>query len=163
MLEKFPGTLLEGLKCRHPLYERDSLLLLAPYVTLDAGTGCVHTAPGHGQEDYESGVQYGLDIYSPVDDDGRFTTDVPVFAGQFVFDANGAVNRKLTEVGALLKGGDDVALLPPLLADERSDHLPCHGAVVHLHGEERICGRRPSSRSTGSAGFLPGEGTGSTA
>ena len=72
-------------------------------MTLDAGTGCVHTAPGHGQEDYESGVQYGLEIYSPVDDDGRFTQDVPFFAGQFVFDANGAVNQKLTEVGALLK------------------------------------------------------------
>ena len=76
---------------------------LAPYVTLEAGTGCVHTAPGHGQEDYESGVQYGLDIYSPVDDDGRFTEDVPFFAGQFVFDANGPVIEKLKEVGALLR------------------------------------------------------------
>ena len=72
-------------------------------MTLDTGTGCVHTAPGHGQEDYESGVQYGLEVYSPVDDDGRFTQDVPFFAGQFVFDANGAVNKKLAEVGALLK------------------------------------------------------------
>ena len=103
VLEKFPGRKLEGLKCRHPFLDRDSLLILAPYVTLDTGTGCVHTAPGHGQEDYESGVQYGLEIYSPVDDDGRFTPDVPFFAGQFVFDANTAVNRKLKEVGALLK------------------------------------------------------------
>jgi isoleucyl-tRNA synthetase len=103
VLEKFQGSKLEGLKCRHPFIERDSLLILASYVTLDVGTGCVHTAPGHGQEDYESGVQYGLEIYSPVDDDGRFTKDVPFFAGQFVFDANGAVNQKLKEVGALLK------------------------------------------------------------
>jgi isoleucyl-tRNA synthetase len=103
VLEKFPGKKLEGLKCRHPFLDRDSLLILASYVTLDAGTGCVHTAPGHGQEDYESGVQYGLEIYSPVDDDGRFTQDVPFFAGQFVFDANRAVNQKLVEVGALLK------------------------------------------------------------
>jgi isoleucyl-tRNA synthetase len=103
VLEKVPGRKLEGFKCRHPFIERDSLILLAPYVTLDAGTGCVHTAPGHGQEDYETGIQYGLEIYSPVDDDGRFTPDVPFFAGQFVFDANKAVNRKLTEVGALLK------------------------------------------------------------
>jgi isoleucyl-tRNA synthetase len=103
VLEKFPGKRLEGLKCRHPFLERHSLIILASYVTLDAGTGCVHTAPGHGQEDYESGVAYGLEIYSPVDDDGRFTKDVAFFAGQFVFDANEAVNKKLAEVGALLK------------------------------------------------------------
>ncbi|HMK52504.1 MAG TPA: isoleucine--tRNA ligase, partial [Thermodesulfobacteriota bacterium] len=103
VLEKFPGKRLEGLRCRHPFLDRDSLVILASYVTLDTGTGCVHTAPGHGQEDYESGVQYGLDIYSPVDDDGRFTKDVLFFGGQFVFDANDAVNKKLAEVGALLK------------------------------------------------------------
>jgi isoleucyl-tRNA synthetase len=103
VLEKFSGKKLEGLKARHPFLDRDSMIILAPYVTLDAGTGCVHTAPGHGQEDYESGVQYGLEIYSPVDNDGRFTQDVPFFAGQFVFDANSAVNKKLAEVGALLK------------------------------------------------------------
>ena len=93
----------KGLKCRHPFLDRDSLIILASYVTLDTGTGCVHTAPGHGQEDYESGVQYGLEVYSPVDDDGRFTPDVLFFSGQFVFDANDAVNQKLAEVGALLK------------------------------------------------------------
>lgn len=103
VLEKFQGRRLEGLKTRHPLYDRESVIILAPYVTLDVGTGCVHTAPGHGQEDYESGVQYGLEIYSPVDDDGRFTKDVPFFAGQFVFDANTAVSKKLTEAGALLR------------------------------------------------------------
>jgi len=103
VLEKFSGRRLEGLKARHPLYERESIIILAPYVTLDVGTGCVHTAPGHGQEDYESGVGYGLEIYSPVDDDGRFTEDVPFFSGQFVFDANSAVNKKLAEAGALLK------------------------------------------------------------
>ncbi len=103
VLEKFPGKKLEGLKARHPFLDRDSLIILASYVTLDAGTGCVHTAPGHGQEDYESGVQYGLEVYSPVDDEGRFTPDVLFFAGQFVFDANNAVNKKLAEVGALLK------------------------------------------------------------
>ncbi len=103
VLAKFPGKRLEGLKTSHPLYDRESVIVLASYVTLDVGTGCVHTAPGHGQEDYETGVQYGLEIYSPVDDDGRFTRDVPFFAGQFVFDANSAVNQKLKEVGALLK------------------------------------------------------------
>jgi len=103
VLEKFSGRRLEGFKARHPFLDRDSLIILASYVTLDAGTGCVHIAPGHGQEDYESGVEYGLEVYSPVDDDGRFTRDVLFFAGQFVFDANDAVNKKLAEVGALLK------------------------------------------------------------
>jgi isoleucyl-tRNA synthetase len=102
LLEEFAGCTLEGLKCRHPLIDRESLLILAPFVTLDAGTGCVHIAPGHGQEDYEIGMKYGLENYAPVDDDGRFTRDVKDFAGQFVFDANGAVNAKLDAAKALL-------------------------------------------------------------
>ena len=102
VLDEFKGSVLEGLKCRHPFIERDSVLILAPFVTLEAGTGCVHIAPGHGQDDYEIGLKYGLDVYAPVDDDGKFTPDVDFFAGQFVFDANDAVNEKLREVGALL-------------------------------------------------------------
>ena len=102
VLATFPGKTLEGLRCRHPFLERESVLILAEYVTLDTGTGCVHTAPGHGEEDYESALKYGLEIYAPVDDRGRFTDDVEFFAGQFVFDANPAVNAKLREVGALL-------------------------------------------------------------
>jgi isoleucyl-tRNA synthetase len=103
VLETFAGKALEGLKCRHPFLDRESIIILADYVTLEAGTGCVHTAPGHGQEDYESGLKYGLPIYAPVDDNGRFTPDVEFFAGEFVFDANKHVNAKLAEVGALLK------------------------------------------------------------
>ncbi|MBU2549383.1 MAG: isoleucine--tRNA ligase [Proteobacteria bacterium] len=93
---------LEGLKCRHPLYDRESVVVLAPYVTLEQGTGCVHTAPGHGREDYETGLRYGLETYSPVDDEGRFTRDVGLFAGRFVFEANAGVNAKLKENGALI-------------------------------------------------------------
>lgn len=103
ILETFAGNRLEGLLCRHPFLQRESRIILADYVTLDAGTGCVHIAPGHGQEDYESGLRYGLEIYAPVDDDGRFTPDVEFFAGKFVFDANNDVTTKLAEVGALLK------------------------------------------------------------
>ena len=103
VLERFAGQALEGLVCRHPFLERESTIILADYVTLEAGTGCVHTAPGHGQEDYESGLKYGLAIYAPVDDDGRFTPEVEFFGGMFVFDANQPVNKKLAEVGALLK------------------------------------------------------------
>ncbi len=102
ILDEFKGRVVEGLKCRHPFIDRESVLILAPFVTLDAGTGTVHIAPGHGQEDYEIGLEYGLDVYAPVDDDGNFTPDVDFFAGQFVFDANGPVNEKLKEVGALL-------------------------------------------------------------
>ncbi|MFZ5866017.1 MAG: isoleucine--tRNA ligase [Thermodesulfobacteriota bacterium] len=102
ILATFPGRTLEGLKCKHPLYDRPSTLILAPFVTLDTGTGCVHTAPGHGQEDYEVGLQYGFDVYAPVDDHGRFTDDVDYFKGEFVFDANDHVIAKLKEVGALM-------------------------------------------------------------
>jgi isoleucyl-tRNA synthetase len=102
ILDEFKGAVLEGQKCVHPLIKRDSVLILAPFVTLDAGTGAVHIAPGHGQEDYEIGLEYGLDNYAPVDDAGKFTEDVEHFAGQFVFDANENVIKKLEEVGALM-------------------------------------------------------------
>lgn len=102
ILDEFQGSVLEGQKCVHPLVKRDSVLILAPFVTLEAGTGAVHIAPGHGQEDYEIGLKYGLENYAPVDDYGKFTDEVEHFAGQFVFDANDNVIKKLKEVGALL-------------------------------------------------------------
>jgi isoleucyl-tRNA synthetase len=106
VLATFPGTALEGKKAKHPIYDRPSVGILADYVTLDAGTGIVHTAPGHGQEDYESGLKYGLDIYAPVDDHGRFTKDVEFFAGKFVFDTNGEVIKKLDDLKMLLLQSD---------------------------------------------------------
>ena len=102
VIATFPSTLLEKRLCRHPFYEQDSIILLGEHVTLDAGTGCVHTAPGHGQEDYELGLKEGLEIYNPVDNRGRFYENIEFFGGQFVFDANKNVIEKLTEVGALL-------------------------------------------------------------
>ena len=72
----FEGRDLDGLKARHPFIDRESVFVLADYVTLDDGTGCVHTAPGHGYEDYLTGLANGLDIYTPVDDKGEFTADV---------------------------------------------------------------------------------------
>ncbi len=93
---------IEGVKAKHPLYDRESVGVLADYVTLDAGTGLVHTAPGHGREDYETGLRYGLDAYAPIDDEGRFLEDVEFFAGMQVFEANAKVVEKLREVGALL-------------------------------------------------------------
>jgi len=101
----FSASIFEGKDCRHPLYERASRLILGDHVTLEAGTGCVHTAPGHGQEDYAVGLSYGLDVYNPVDDHGRFYPDVEFFGGLKIGEGNGAVNAKLREVGALLKEG----------------------------------------------------------
>ncbi|MEN6473263.1 MAG: isoleucine--tRNA ligase [Syntrophaceae bacterium] len=102
----FKGSVLEKLKARHPLYERESLLILADFVTLDTGSGCVHIAPGHGVEDYEIGKVYGLEVYAPVDNDGKFTKEVEDFAGRFVFDANEDVNKALAAKGALLNASD---------------------------------------------------------
>ena len=103
IVAEIEAGVLENLEAKHPLYDRPSVIVLAPYVTLDAGTGCVHTAPGHGREDYETGLEYHLDVYSPVDDEGRFTPDVKYFAGLEVFEANLAINDRLREAGALLK------------------------------------------------------------
>ena len=103
ILAEINAGALENKHAIHPLYGRDSLIILARHVTLDAGTGCVHTAPGHGREDYEVGLEYDLDIYSPVDDSGRFTSEVDYFDGQFVFEANRNINAKLSELGALVK------------------------------------------------------------
>lgn len=105
VLARFKGALLEGLKARHPFYNRDSLVVLGEHVTLDAGTGAVHTAPGHGREDYDVGLKYGLEIYSPIDDAGRFYDAVPFFGGMQVFESNPHVIEKLKEVGALLHVG----------------------------------------------------------
>ena len=95
------GAALEGLRFRHPLYERPSITVLGDYVTLDQGTGVVHTAPGHGADDFHTGVKYGLDIYAPVDAGGHFTDNVGMFAGMRVFDANPRIEAALSERGRL--------------------------------------------------------------
>jgi isoleucyl-tRNA synthetase len=102
VIEKFKGRKLEGLKARHPFLDRDSLVILGDHVTLEAGTGAVHTAPGHGQEDYEVGLRYGLDVYAPVDHKGRFTKEAGQFAGEQVFKANKGIIELLRSKGALL-------------------------------------------------------------
>ena len=99
------GLDLQGLICRHPLENRDSPVFLAKHVSLDEGTGVVHTAPGHGAEDFEVGRKEGLEIFSPVDDEGRFTAQVPQYQGLHVFEANERVNEDLKKAGALLSCG----------------------------------------------------------
>jgi isoleucyl-tRNA synthetase len=95
------GEQLEGIRFRHPLYERDSVGVLADYVTLEAGTGAVHTAPGHGADDFLTGRRYGLDIYAPVGPGGHFLDTVELFAGQQVFAANPKVEEALHARGRL--------------------------------------------------------------
>ncbi len=96
------GIELEGIKARHPFYDRDSVIVLGEHVTLESGTGCVHTAPGHGREDYEVALKYNLDIYSPLDDQGRYLDSVKFFAGMRVDQANTAVIEKLNESHCLI-------------------------------------------------------------
>ncbi len=105
ILEVVDAGKLEGLKARHPFIDRESPLVLSDHVTLDTGTGLVHTAPGHGHEDFAVGVKYGLPAYTPVDDRGRFTSDVPEYEGQSVFEANDLIIAALAARGALLASG----------------------------------------------------------
>ncbi len=112
VLGTYSGEKFDRLNAKHPFIDRNSLLMLGDHVTLDAGTGAVHTAPGHGYEDYVIGRQYGLEIYNPVDNRGYFVKDVEHFAGKRVLtlgksdaenDGNKAVIEHLEKIGALLK------------------------------------------------------------
>jgi isoleucyl-tRNA synthetase len=100
-IARMNGEQLEAIRFRHPLYERDSVGVLADYVTLEQGTGAVHTAPGHGADDFLTGKKYGLEIYAPVGPSGHFLDTVGLFGGQRVFDANPNVEKALDERGHL--------------------------------------------------------------
>ena len=99
---RMKGAQLEHIRFRHPLYARDSIGVLADYVTLDAGTGAVHTAPGHGADDFMTGQKYGLEIYAPIAPGGQFLDTVELFAGQRVWDANASVEEELKRRSRLL-------------------------------------------------------------
>lgn len=103
VLAGFKGADLEGVVCGHPFVDRESVLILGDHVTLEAGTGCVHTAPGHGHEDYLVGLKYNLPIMSPIDGRGKFTEEGGKFAGQVYHEANAGVLETLRETGALIK------------------------------------------------------------
>ncbi|MCP4188268.1 MAG: isoleucine--tRNA ligase [Gammaproteobacteria bacterium] len=102
VLARGKGDVLDKLKLRHPFYDRESLLVIGDHVTLEAGTGAVHTAPGHGQDDFVIGKKYGLDIYNPVGDNGCFLDSTELFAGEHVFKANDHVIEALKEKNALM-------------------------------------------------------------
>ncbi|WP_461202132.1 isoleucine--tRNA ligase [Enterococcus sp. N342-3-1-2] len=103
VLQEFSGTQLEYMTAQHPFYDRTSLVMLGDHVTLDAGTGLVHTAPGHGEDDYIVSKKYGLDVLSPVDGRGMYTEEAPGFEGIFYDKANPMITALLEEKGALLK------------------------------------------------------------
>ncbi len=103
ILASFSARNLENRHCRHPFLDRDSLMVLADYVTLETGTGCVHTAPGHGREDYLTGMRYGLDVLSPVDSRGRFTEEAGVHLGMEINEANEVICSDLERQGSLVK------------------------------------------------------------
>ena len=98
----WPGRRLEGLEYRHPWIDRTGKVAAADFVAMDTGTGLVHIAPGHGEEDYDLGKKLGLRIYNPVDDDGRFVPEVERFAGLTVWEANPRIVEHLRARGALL-------------------------------------------------------------
>lgn len=101
--KEFKGSELEYISAEHPLFDRESLVVLGDHVTIEAGTGVVHTAPGHGDDDFKVGQQYGLDVLSPVDDKGVFTEEAGKYEGLFYDDANKVISHDLKEAGALLK------------------------------------------------------------
>jgi len=115
------GVTLEGIQYEHPLLEevpkqREFLehhrVILGSHVTLDEGTGCVHTAPGHGEEDFEVGLRYGLPVFSPVGPDGRFTEEAGKYAGIFVKEADEVILEDLRKKGLLVKHGTVVHQYP---------------------------------------------------
>ena len=105
VVAKRRGAELDRVVCRHPFYDRDSLVMVGDHVTMDAGTGCVHTAPGHGEEDFLIGQRYGLGVLCPVDEQGRMTAEAPGFEGLFYEKANGPIIERLAAEGLLLARG----------------------------------------------------------
>jgi isoleucyl-tRNA synthetase len=148
IVARFPGRDLDGLEVMHPWAGRKSLVVTAQHVTLDTGTGAVHIAPGHGQEDYEIGRAHGLEIFTPVDDEGCFTKDPRIksgWSGLFVFEANPRIVEFMKQSGVLL-------------GEQRMEHSyphcwRCKNPVIFRVGSESTGWSRtaPTGASRGSA------------
>ncbi|MDC9725272.1 MAG: isoleucine--tRNA ligase [Gammaproteobacteria bacterium] len=106
VIARIKGDDVEGLLLQHPFYDKQVPIILGDHVTAEAGTGAVHTAPGHGQDDFTVGLKYDLEVYNPVGSNGVFLPDTEIFAGQSVFKANPNVIELLVEKGALLNHVD---------------------------------------------------------
>jgi isoleucyl-tRNA synthetase len=103
IVQTVKGEQMDRMVAKHPLYDRDSLVMLGEHVTNEGGTGCVHTAPGHGEDDFQVGKAYGLEVLSPVDDRGVLTAEAPGFEGLFYDKANKVITEALEAAGALEK------------------------------------------------------------
>jgi len=128
-LARIPGRKFDRVEFQHPFLERRVLGVLAEYVTAEDGTGCVHTAPGHGREDFQTGVAYGIDIYCPVGPAGEFTEGLPDYKGQQVFDANEPIIELLKARGRLV--GD-----PAWLSHSYPHCWRCHNPVIFRAAEQ---------------------------
>ena len=124
VVAKMKGEQLEYIRFRHPLFDRDSLGVLGAYVTLEAGTGVVHTAPGHGADDFNTGQKYGLEILAPIGPAGHFLDTVEIFAGQRVFDANTNVVEELKTRARLWHKAD--------ISHQYPHCWRCHHPVIFL-------------------------------
>ena len=124
IVAKMKGEQLEFIRFRHPLFDRDSLGVLGAYVTLEAGTGVVHTAPGHGADDFNTGQKYGLEILAPIGPAGHFLDTVELFGGQRVFDANPNVVEELKKRARLWHKAD--------FSHQYPHCWRCHNPVIFL-------------------------------
>ncbi len=129
ILARIPGKRLEGIVLQHPFLDRKIPGVLANYVTAEDGTGCVHTAPGHGREDFETGRKYGIEIYCPVGEDGAFTEGLPEYNGKQVFEANEPIIELLKKRGAL-------AGPPGWLSHSYPHCWRCHNPIIFRASEQ---------------------------
>ena len=133
-LAHFPGRKLERLNFQHPFLDRKILGVLADYVTMDTGTGVVHTAPSHGAEDFITGMKYGLDATSNVDEKGILRNGLPEYTGKRVWDANQPIIDLVRSRGALLHTEKTEHSYPHCWRCHNPGDLSRHRAVVHLDG-----------------------------
>ena len=155
LVARMKGDVFEHIRFRHPLYERDSVGVLGTYVTLEAGTGAVHTAPGHGADDFATGLRYGLEILAPVGPSGHFLDTVELFGGLRVFDANPKVEQALHERGRLWHRQS--------FAHQYPHCWRCHNPVIFLATSQwfiRMDGEAVIRRAEGGGPRAEGQGKG---
>ena len=132
VVSRHEGAFFENMLADHPFLPKTSRLVLADYVTMDSGTGCVHTAPGFGADDYQTCRRYGMDMVVPVNDQGRHTDYAGKYAGMLVEESNPVILKDMQESRRPVRLRADRPLLPALLALQEAHHLPRHPAVVLL-------------------------------